>query len=101
MHKYLQPEKIKRIHKTFALFRKSGGFGKYWCFYKNQADLENIGAFTKIRRILKILALLQKSAGFGKYWRFYKNQADLKNIGAVSLLHSSFLSKEAASATTR
>jgi hypothetical protein len=30
----LQPEKIKRIHKFFELFRKSGGFGKYWRFYK-------------------------------------------------------------------
>jgi hypothetical protein len=39
-----------------ALFRKSGGFEKYWCFSENQADLK-------------------------KYWRFYKNQADLKSIG--------------------
>jgi hypothetical protein len=60
------------------LFRKSGGFEKYWRFSESQADLENIGAFTKTRRIWKILALLQKSGGFGKYWRFYKNQADLK-----------------------
>jgi hypothetical protein len=34
IYTYLQPEKIKRIHKFFALFRKSGGFGKYWRFYK-------------------------------------------------------------------
>jgi hypothetical protein len=51
IHKYLQPGKIKRIHKILALFKKSGGFEKYWRFYKNQADLKNIGAFTKIRRI--------------------------------------------------
>jgi hypothetical protein len=34
-----------------ALFRKSGRFEKYWRFSENQADLKNIGAFTKIRRI--------------------------------------------------
>jgi hypothetical protein len=67
----LQPEKIKRIHKILALFRKSGRFG-------------NIGAFTNIRRIWKILALFKKSGGFEKDWRFSKNQAVLKNIGAFS-----------------
>ncbi len=63
-------------------------------FLKNQADLQNLGAFPKIRRIYKILALFQKSGGFTKswrfsknqadlkYWRFSENQADLKNIGA-------------------
>jgi hypothetical protein len=39
-----------------ALFRKSGGFKKYWRFSENQADLRNIGAFAKI-------------GGFTKYWR--------------------------------
>jgi hypothetical protein len=47
----LQPEKIKRILKFFALFRKSGRFGKYWRFPEKQADLKNIGAFQKNRRI--------------------------------------------------
>jgi hypothetical protein len=83
IHKYLQPGKIKRIHKILALCEKSGGFEKYWHFSENQADLKNIGAFTKIRRIWKILALFKKSGGFGKYWRFYKNQADLENVGAM------------------
>jgi hypothetical protein len=79
----LQPEKIKRIHKIFALFRKSGRFGKYWGFYKNQADLENIGAFQKIRQIWKILALFKKSGGSEKYWSFPEKQADLQNVGAM------------------
>jgi hypothetical protein len=79
----LQPGKIKQIYKILALFEKSGGFVKYWRFYKNQADLRNTGAFTKIRQIWEILALLQKLGGFKKYWRFPENQADLQNIGAV------------------
>jgi hypothetical protein len=45
-----------------ALLKKSGGFGKYWRFYKNQADLENIGAFQKNRRIYKMLAPCRKQA---------------------------------------
>jgi hypothetical protein len=53
-----------------ALFKKPGGFEKSWRFYKNQADLQNLGVFTKIRRIYKILALLQKLGGFTKSWRF-------------------------------
>jgi hypothetical protein len=53
-------------------------------FYKNQADLRNLGAFTKIRRIYKILTLFRKSGGFEKSWRFYKNQADLRNLGAFT-----------------
>jgi hypothetical protein len=79
----LQPGKIKQIHKILALFKKSGGFEKYWRFSENQADLRNIGAFQKIRRIWKILALFRKSGGFEKYWRYYKNQADLQNVGAT------------------
>jgi hypothetical protein len=39
------------MHKILALFEKSGGFEKYWRFYKNQANLKNIGAFQKIRQI--------------------------------------------------
>jgi hypothetical protein len=82
IHKYLQQQKIKRIHKFFALFEKSGGFEKYWHFFKksggfekywrfseNQADLENIGSFTKIRRIWKIFALHRKTGGFTKCCR--------------------------------
>jgi hypothetical protein len=34
-----------------ALFKKSGGFEKYWRSSKNQADLQNIGALQKIRLI--------------------------------------------------
>jgi hypothetical protein len=76
--------------------KKSGGFTKSWSFSKNQADLQNLGAFPKMRRIYKILALFQKSGrfkilalfrkpgGFEKYWRFSENQADLKNIGALT-----------------
>jgi hypothetical protein len=62
IYKYLQPGKIRRIYKILALFKKSGGFEKSWSFYKNQADLRNLGAFTKIRRIYKILALYKKQA---------------------------------------
>jgi hypothetical protein len=51
LQEYLQQQKIKRIHKFLALFDKSGGFGKYWRFSENQADLKNIGTFTKIRQI--------------------------------------------------
>jgi hypothetical protein len=32
-----------------ALFKKSGGFTKYWRFTKNQADLRNTGASQKNR----------------------------------------------------
>jgi hypothetical protein len=38
--------------------------------FKNQVDLENIGALTKIRRIWKNIGAFKKSGGFGKYWRF-------------------------------
>jgi hypothetical protein len=38
----LQPEKIKRIHKFFALFRKSGGFGKYWRYYKKHVYIKEL-----------------------------------------------------------
>jgi hypothetical protein len=67
-YKYLQQQKIKQIYKILALFEKSGGFEKYWRFYKEQADLENIGAFQKNRRIWKILALSRKTVGFTKCW---------------------------------
>jgi hypothetical protein len=30
--------KIRRIYKILALYRKSGGFTKYWRFTENQAD---------------------------------------------------------------
>jgi hypothetical protein len=46
-----------------ALFKKSGGFEKSWRFSKNQADLRNLGAFTKIRQIYKTLALYRKTGG--------------------------------------
>jgi hypothetical protein len=69
IHKYLQPGKSSESTKSLR-------------FSKNQADLRNIGAFTKLRRIWEILALLQKSGGFKKYWCFSKNQADLRNTGA-------------------
>jgi hypothetical protein len=57
-----------------ALFKKLGGFEKYWRFSENQAnlqnigafqnihaDLRNIGAFKKIRRIYKMLAPCRKT----------------------------------------
>jgi hypothetical protein len=49
-------QKIRRIWKILALFRKSGGFEK--------------------------LALFRKSGGFTKYWCLAEKQADLRNIGA-------------------
>jgi hypothetical protein len=45
-----------------GLSRKTGGFGKYWRFYKNQADLKNIAAFQKNRQIYKMLAPCRKLA---------------------------------------
>ncbi len=51
-----------------ALLQKSGGFEKYWRFYKNQADSRNIGAF-------------RKSDGFEKYWHLTEKQVDLQNVG--------------------
>jgi hypothetical protein len=45
-----------------ALFKKSGGYEKYWRFSKNQANLRNIGALQKIRRIYKYLRLAEKQA---------------------------------------
>jgi hypothetical protein len=55
-----------------ALFKKSVGFTKSWRFSKNQADLQNLGAFPKIRRIFKIQADFQNSGGFSKYRRLQK-----------------------------
>ncbi len=39
-NKYWKYTQIKRIHKFFALFRKSGGFGKYWHFYKKHVYIK-------------------------------------------------------------
>ncbi len=39
-----------------VLFKKSGGFEKYWRFSKNQADLQNIGALQKKLADDRILA---------------------------------------------
>ncbi len=83
IHKNICSLENQANYKLFALFKKSGGFEKYWRFYKNQADLRNIGAFKKVRRIWKILVLSRKTGGFGKYWRFPEKQADLENIGAL------------------
>jgi hypothetical protein len=47
----LQLGEIKRVYKNLALLKKSGRFEKSWRFYKNQADLQNLGAFQKIRQI--------------------------------------------------
>jgi hypothetical protein len=56
-------QKNRRIYKILALSLKSGGFGKYWRFHKNKADLKNIGAFQKNRQIYKILAPCRKTGG--------------------------------------
>jgi hypothetical protein len=40
----------------------TGGYGKYWRFYKKQADLKNIGAFQKNQRSYKMLAPCRKQA---------------------------------------
>jgi hypothetical protein len=85
IHKYLQQQKIKRIHKILALFKKSGGFEKYWRFSENQADLENISAFQKIRRIYKILAPYRKTGGFTKCWRLSEKQADGRILAGVEI----------------
>jgi hypothetical protein len=85
IYKYLQPEKIKRIYQSLALFKKSGGFEKYWRFSKNQADLKNIGAFQKIRLIWKILALYRKSGGFTKYWCLAEKQADDRILAGIKI----------------
>ncbi len=83
MHKYLQPEKIKRIHKILALFRKSGGFENYWCFSKNQADLENIGAFQKVGRVWKMLALSRKTGGFTNVGTLQRNRQTIESWRAL------------------
>jgi hypothetical protein len=74
IYKYLQPGKIKRIYKIFALFRKLGGFEKYWRFPENQADLQNIGALQKNRRTIESWRVLKsprlvKTSGTGKSWQ--------------------------------
>ena len=68
-----------------ALFKKLGGFEKYWRFSENQADLRNIGTFQKIGRIYKILALFRKSGGFTKYWRLTEKQADDRILAGVKI----------------
>jgi hypothetical protein len=72
IYKYLQPG-------------KSGGFKKFLPFSKNQADLQNLGAFQKIRRIWEILALLQKLGRFTKSWRFSENQAEDRILAGVEI----------------
>jgi hypothetical protein len=72
INKYLQPEKIKRIYKILTLIKKSGGFEKSWRFYKNQADLRNLGALQKIRR-------------FTKYWHFTDKQADERILAGIKI----------------
>jgi hypothetical protein len=42
---------------------------------KNQADLQNLGAYPKIRWIYKILALFQKSGGFQNSGGFPKSRS--------------------------
>jgi hypothetical protein len=42
-----------------ALFRKSGGFEKYWGFSENQADLQKIVALQKNRRTIESLRVLK------------------------------------------
>jgi hypothetical protein len=61
-----------------ALFKKSGGFEKYWRFYKNQADLQNVGASQKNRGTIESWQALKSP-------RLVKNQRDWK-IQAARLL---------------
>jgi hypothetical protein len=49
-------QKIRRISRILVLFKKSGGFEKYW--------------------------LYKKAGQFPEYLRFSKNQADLRNLRA-------------------
>ncbi len=56
-----------------ALLQKSGGFDKYWRFYKNQADLRNIGPFKK------------KTGGFTKCWRHAEKQMDDRILAGVEI----------------
>jgi hypothetical protein len=58
-----------------ALFRKSGGFEKYWRFYKNQADLENVGALQKKKRTIESWRALKSP-------RLVKNQRNWKKLAA-------------------
>jgi hypothetical protein len=56
-------QKIRRIYRILALFKKSGGFTESLHFSKNQADLQNPCALQKIRQIYRILALYRKTGG--------------------------------------
>jgi hypothetical protein len=66
-------QKITWIWKILALLQKSGGFGKYWRFYKNQADL-------------KILTLSRKTGGFTKCWRHAENRRTIESWRALKSL---------------
>jgi hypothetical protein len=58
-------QKIRRIYKILALYKKSGRFTESLRFTENQADLRNSCALQKIRRIYRILALYIKT---GRRW---------------------------------
>ncbi len=74
-----------------ALFKKSGGFEKYWRFSENQADLknwhfsenqadlQNIGAWQKNRRIYEILAPGKENRRTIESWRALKSLRLLNN----------------------
>jgi hypothetical protein len=58
-----------------ALFIKPGGFEKYWRFYKNQADLQNVGVSQKNRRTIESWRALKSP-------RQVKNQRNWKKLAA-------------------
>jgi hypothetical protein len=67
-------QKIRRIYKILALYRKTGGFEKSWRFTEKQADLRNLGALQKNRRTIESLQALKSP-------RLVKNPAGLEKAG--------------------
>jgi hypothetical protein len=68
-----------------ALFKKSGGFEKYWRFAENQADLQNIGALQKNKQTIESWRALKPPC-------LVENQRDWKILAARLLFRLSGIS---------
>jgi hypothetical protein len=67
-------QKIRRIYRILALFKKSGGFTESLRFSKNQVDLQNPCALQKNRRTIESLRAL-------KFPRLVRKPAGLEKTG--------------------
>jgi hypothetical protein len=69
-------QKIRRIYRILAFYKKSGGFTESLRFTKNQVDLQNPCALQKNRRTIESLRAL-------KFPRLVKKPAGLEKTGGL------------------